>query len=279
MADKEFRIEEHLLAMEARLAALEAERMDKPGKPGFWRIGDWTDLVKLLGLPLAATIGCLTFYDQVWTRQEKAEAVRMAEVQTRIREIQELNAGTYERQARGDMESDGAIAAAMNPRMQRLVAEVHAYWQENPDYFTPAEAQALSNELLMFGNPGAALEIADGLAAEETDAIGRADAALFRARILSAEGGGQDLDAARAALGRALDEAADVQRSIQRADMRAKIAYYGLFMELWNETGCETADAFGSILYGNIAEEGASLGVLEDEAAQLIEVWHARCGG
>lgn len=261
--------------LDARLAKIEGSQ--PRGKLKIPYVGDWTDLVKLIGLPMAIMLGCLAFYDQIWTRGEKAQAAEAASIQTKLRDLEDLNAQHYLMQVDGEEDRSFALLEATRGRKERLTGELFASWQGLPDYFTWNERQALAQELLLQGRTDDALLIADSLQDPDLGIIARADLDLFRTRILSADGPALDLDAARARMKSAMETAAELPSDQVRIEMWTKIAFYGLYFELRHGSDCDRTTPLAEIVAEGLGPAALSLGPLDASAAELLETQAKRC--
>ena len=266
--------------LEERLAVVETPA-DEPTKArSFFKVEDWKDGVKLVGLPLAFFLACYTFYDDIYLRFLNRDTATVDAVQSKIAELQSLNAEMYLLNVAGKSEDVSAIMEAKSGRRQRLIGETYEYWTSRPDYFTPSEKQILANELLMQSKTDLALSVADDYGDEVSTRIEKADLALFRGRILSNEGPAFDLEAARAEFQKSIDISADLARSVQRREMWAKTLAYWLYIEDYYETECATVRPVASRLAGLMDDGDASvdLGIMDAQARSLLATHDQKCG-
>ena len=111
---------DRIAAIEARLAKLETPRRKKRF---LWIFTDWQEMLKVVALPLTLLYGGLKFYDEVWTRSDRAAAAAAAVGQASLRELQAMNAEVYQMNTMGEGDRVEAYLEANRGRVSRLVAE------------------------------------------------------------------------------------------------------------------------------------------------------------
>jgi hypothetical protein len=265
---------DRIAAIEARLATLEIPRKKKRF---LWIFADWQEMLKVVALPLTLLYGGLKFYDEVWTRSDRAAEAAAAVGQASLRELQAMNAEIYQMNTMGEGERVEAYFEANRGRVSRLVAEATELWQTQPDYFLANEKQTLANALLNEGRNDVALEIGEELASSAEGTLAQANAALFLGRVTGSEGPAQDLAAMRGHMKRALAYAEGLEAPGRSYSMIQQILISWIFYELYEEN-CEEAGPIASLLHDftvPIGEPGATMA--DRLAAERLQLYAQRC--
>lgn len=277
MPDHDLRAENDRLR--ARLSAFERSADEARRDKRWYSDNSWQDWVKLSGLPLAFVLACYTFYDDVYLRFKGQDRATISAIESNLREMQKLNEKAYALNETDGISGAGSFEAANAGLRQRLGSQTFAYWQQQPDFFQPSEAQILADQLLLQGRTKDAWQIAETLESSARSASDRVELALFKGRILGAEGDAFDLAAARKQLGAAYAMTDEVAVSSRALVQRRTILQYRVQMELYYEQPCEGIGPLVEALEvwtldGTPAEDAQDRG-----ARRLIETYAARCAG
>lgn len=277
MADHDLRAENDRLR--ARLSAFERSAEDSRRGKRWYSDNDWKDWVKLSGLPLAVVLACYTFYDDVYLRYKGQDRATVSAIESNLREIQKLNEKAYALNEADGLSGSSSFEAANAGLRQRLVSQTFAYWQQQPDFFQPSEAQILADQLLQQGRTKDAWQIAETLDSAARTATDRVNLATFKGRILAAEGDAFDLEAARKQLGVAYGMTDDVAVSSRALALRRMIVQYRVQMELYYEQPCEGIGPLVEALEAWTLDGTPAEDTQDREARRLFETYAARCTG
>jgi len=270
--------EDELIRLRESVAQLEQELEEARRKQSFWAVSDWKDAVKLIGLPLALALSLYSLYDDVWLRWRGQDAATVAQVVDGLARLQALDQTTFSRQAEGDAAGASAVDAAQRGQRERLVARAFDFWQRSPEFFQRGELDTLAHHLILQGRTGDAILVIDALMPQARGAIDRADLWLKKGRAYAAGGDAFDLDAARAALDKAVLAANTITARGSRTSAITSITFYRVFMELQNEQSCEHINPHMHLLDGLSAEGTPAESDIYEQIAQLRETHAARCG-
>lgn len=275
MPDRTVNDSDRFAGIEARLAQLEAPHKKKRF---LWIFRDWQEMLKVVALPLTLLYGGLKFYDEVWTRRDKATAAAAAAGQESLRELQAMNAELYRMNVSGDGDQSNAYLEANRGRVSRLVAEATALWQSQPDYFLASEKHTLANALLMEGHTDVALEIAEDLASRAEGRLAEANAALFLGRITGAEGPAQDLAVMRDHMKRAFGLAEALEPPGRSYSMMQQILIAWINYELYAGAPCDRTAPMASLLHEvSMPIDHPQATTADRMAAEHLELVAQRC--
>lgn len=265
--------------LRARLSAFERAAEETSRTTRWYSGNDWKDWVKLSGLPLAFALACYTFYDDVYLRYMGQDRATIDTIEDNLREIQKLNEKAYALNAADEVSGASGFEAANMGLRQRLVGQTFDYWQQQPDFFQPTEAQILADQLLLQGRTKDAWLIAQTLDDTARTATDRVNLAAFKGRILGAEGDAFDLEAARRQLGVAYGMTDDIAVSSRALALRRMILQYRVQMELYYEQDCDMIGPLVETLEAWTLD-GTPLADAEDrKATLLIAEYRSDCAG
>lgn len=185
-----------------RIAKLEG-RLDTADKSWTATIGQW---MALLALIVSITVGGFQVYENIVLKQREERAADRRTLADHIRRITELNSritSTYF--STKDDWATQSLAKTLNAEKVSILRLADDLVSKRSDMTNFAISFTLSVEHFQLGNTGRAQEYAkQALSSAATDAE-RVEAQRIVAQTLFAPGKGQDVRAARAMFGRALD--------------------------------------------------------------------------
>ncbi|APE42819.1 hypothetical protein BOO69_04825 [Sulfitobacter alexandrii] len=265
--------------LRARLSAFERAAEENNRDKRWYSDNTWQDWVKLSGLPLAFVLACYTFYDDVYLRYMGRDSATLGTIESNLREIQKLNEKAYALNESDSLSGAQGFEAANLGLRQRLASQTFGHWQDHPGFFQPAEAQILADQLLLLGRTRDAWAVAETLDDGARSASERVELALFRGRILGAEGDAFDLDAARKQLGEAYALTDEVAVSSRALALRRMILQYRVHMELYYEQPCDKIGPLVEALEAWTLDGTPAEDAQDRNARRLIETYTARCAG
>lgn len=169
-------------------------------------------------------------------------------------ELQDFNASVYVQQAAQQNEAAFALLDAKRGRIERLVSDVHAVWQDYPTDFTRPEQTTLAEALMTIGRNVDSLAVVQAVDQENMTPIWRGDMDILKARVLYARGPAQDPEVAREAFRDAVRHAQEVSDPGVSAGLIEKYAVVRLINELWLNTPCDYLVAFAGLLTDAMAD-------------------------
>ena len=279
-------LERKLALLEGRVQELStrasaAERDEAANADGGWFSWDLArNLVWVVGIPAALIAGWQTLRDDIiyFGYQQRLQTLQAAV--EKLDELQAMNSEIYRLQAQQEHDAAFAVIEAKRGRAQRLTRDLYTAWEAYPDEFTPYEATALAEALLLEGRNDRALAVTASIDQTGMSPIELGDMDILETRILFADGPAQDPEAARDAFRDAMRHADTLDNEGQGLALIEKYVGVRLINELWLGTDCAEVVPFHGFLSDLVGDDKD--GLVQDAVranTRLVLEGHAlKCG-
>lgn len=254
------------------------ENLEKEPKTKWYKLANFQDMIKWIGLPAAFIAAIWATYDGFYLRIQNKDEATVTAVQQKIAELQSLRQEAFQKGAEGGsafqifLESKGSLR-------DRLTKETYEYWTIRPEYFTWLEKQMLAGELRLVNRPTEALEVTLDLEESADTDINLIDTLNFKGSLLALPGPTFDLDMARNIFKSGIKLAQKLDSIAKTEQMQAKIIFNWLFAELSNKSNCikikPVAEALAALIEDD--PDNFNLGALNDQAEKMLVVYESRC--